>query len=370
MEHLIPQIWFDPLTTGILLLITVGALALLIKAADWLVEGAAGLAYRFGISKIIVGATVISLGTTSPEAAVSVMAALAGNPGLALGNAVGSIIADTGLIFGIGCLIVALPADRYVLSRQGWTQFGAAMLLAAICYGAFWLSGDNAALGRGVGILLLVLLAGYMVISVHWSRRHSEMDRASRKTNGAGKTESSAAGETGGNHETDEKSMLLLIGFIAIGLALVVLASRVLICSVSVVAVRWGVPQVVIAATLVAMGTSLPELVVGMTSILKGHKELLLGNVIGADILNVLFVIGASATAASLPIVETGSTVPRIFLYLHLPTMVLILALFRIYIADAIRRGSFRRWFGLPLVLIYIGYVVAQFLLSVGGAAD
>jgi cation:H+ antiporter len=353
MEHLIPQTWFDPLTTGILLLITVGALALLIKAADWLVEGAAGLAYRFGISKIIVGATVISLGTTSPEAAVSVMAAWGGNPGLALGNAVGSIIADTGLIFGIGCLMVSLPADRYVLSRQGWIQFGAAMLLAAICYLAFWIDGDAATLGRGVGILMLVLLLVYMFISIRWSRQHPDIGK---KTQTEDDEEEKAA-----------HSVLFLVAIIAIGLTLVILASRLLICSVSVVAVRWGVPQVVIAATLVALGTSLPELVVGMTSIAKGHKELLLGNVIGADILNVLFVIGASASAASLPIVEVGSSVPRIFLYLHLPTMVLILALFRVYIADAIGRGSFRRWFGLPLVLIYIAYVVAQFLLSVGG---
>ena len=100
--------------------------------------GASGLAYRFGISKVIVGATVVSLGTTSPECAVSVMAAWSGEPGLALGNAIGSIIADTGLIFGLGCMIAVLPADRFVLSRQGWVQFGSAALLALLCYGAEW----------------------------------------------------------------------------------------------------------------------------------------------------------------------------------------------------------------------------------------
>jgi cation:H+ antiporter len=149
-----------------------------------------------------------------------------------------------------------------------------------------------------------------------------------------------------------------------IGLVLVIFASRILICAVTEIALRWGVPQVVIAATLVAIGTSLPELVVGITSVVKGHRELLVGNVIGADVLNVLFVIGASATAARLPIVELGAQVPRIFLYLHLPAMVFILALFRLYIFFAVRRGAFRRWFGVPLVAIYVIYVITQFVLS------
>ncbi len=347
MEYLIPQAIFDPLPTGLLLLFTAMATALLVKGADWLVEGAAGLALRLGISKVIVGATVVSLGTTSPEAAVSVMAAWAGQPGLALGNAVGSVIADTGLIFGMGCLIARLPADRFVLNRQGWVQFGAALILAGLCYGAFLSHGDAATLGRGVGVLLLGLLVAYMVISVRWSREHPA---------------SGAAEVPRTVHRGSE-----LAAFIAIGLLLVIASSRVLVCSVSVVALRWGVPQVVIAATLVALGTSLPELVVGITSIVKGHKELLVGNVIGADVLNIFFVIGASAAAASLPIVEEGSTVPRIFLYLHLPTMIVVLLLFRGFIFSACRHGYFRRWFGIPLVLIYAAYIVAQFALSVGG---
>jgi cation:H+ antiporter len=349
MEHLIPQVWFDPLATGLLLAIVLAAMGILIKGADWLVEAAAHVAYRLGISKVIVGATVVSLGTTSPEAAVSVMAAWAGQPGLALGNAVGSIIADTGLIFGLGCLISVIPADRYVLKRQGWVQFGAASLLAALCYAAFITRGDAARLGRGVGILMLALLVAYLIASVRWSRQHPFTSApAAPKRRGAGPT----------------LPIVLALG--VVGLGLVILASRVLICSVSVLAVRWGVPQVVIAATIVALGTSLPELVVGVTSVLKGHTELLVGNVIGADVLNVLFVIGASAAAAELPIVEAGARVPRIFLYLHLPAMLIILGIFRLYIFSASSRGSFRRWYGLPLVALYVAYVVSQFLLSAG----
>ena len=118
---------------------------------------------------------------------------------------------------------------------------------------------------------------------------------------------------------------------------------------------------------MVALGTSLPELATAVASIVKGHKELLVGNVIGADILNVLFVIGASAFAAPLPLlsVEADAKVPALFLYLHLPTMLLILVLFRIFIARAVRRGAFSRWMGAPLLAIYVAYLVAQFVITV-----
>ena len=166
MEHLIPEAWFAGLPQWALLALTALSIGVLGKGADWLVDSASGLAYRLGISKVIVGATIVSLGTTSPECAVSVMAAWSGEPGLALGNAIGSIIADTGLIFGLGCLITVLPADRFVLSRQGWVQFGSGVLLAAVCYGAFVISGDGATLGRPVGLLMLALLVLYLYVSI------------------------------------------------------------------------------------------------------------------------------------------------------------------------------------------------------------
>jgi len=352
LEYLIPQAWFVGQPQWLLLLLTAIATAGLIKGADWLVEGASGIAYRLGISKVIVGATIVSLGTTSPEAAVSVLAAWTGEPGLALGNAVGSIIVDSGLIFGLGCLIATLPADRYVLSRQGWVQFGAGMLLAAMCYGAWFLRDDAAILGRGVGAVLLVLLAAYMVVSVRWSREHPagepfQMDDESDAERKAGAT-----------------TLFLVAGSIG-GLAVVLLASHIMISSVSELAeAHWHVPKVVIAATLVAFGTSLPELVIGLTSILKGHTEILVGNIIGADILNVLFVVGASAAAAPLPIVEAGARVPDIMLRVHLPTMIVVLVLFRIFIASATSRGHFRRWYGVPLLVIYVTYTVLQFVVS------
>jgi cation:H+ antiporter len=165
--------------------------------------------------------------------------------------------------------------------------------------------------------------------------------------------------------EQATRPLTLLIGKCVAGLSLVLLASRVLILSVSELAEsHWHVPKVVIAATLVALGTSLPELVIGMTSIRKGHLEILVGNVIGADVLNVLFVVGASAAAAPLPIIEPGTRIPEIVLYVHLPAMLMILVLFRVFIHFAGRAGHFRRWYGLPLVLIYVGYTVLQYVIS------
>jgi len=357
MEHLINPAWFAGQPTWLLLLIGAGAMFFVIKGADWLVEGASGIALRAGISKVIVGATIVSLGTTSPECAVSVFAAFKGNAGLALGNAVGSIIADTALIFGVGCMMTALPVDRFLLNRQGWVQYGATAMLAVVCYGLYASVGDDARLGRGVGLTLLALLVGYIFMSVRWGRQHSltGIDRAHHEPDEVMEHAS---------HDSWAKLILLFVA----GLGLVVVFAQILITDVEVVAERWGVPQVVIAATIVAIGTSLPELVVGITAIRKGHPALLIGNVIGADILNVLFVVGAAAAAKPLPIVDTNpdSPMPYIFLTLHLPTMLVVMTLFRAYIFGAIRKGHFSRWMGVPLVAIYIGYLIANVVLGSG----
>ena len=357
MNHLIPYEHFQSMPWFMLLLIAAGAIYILMKGADMLVDSAAGLAYRLGIAKVIVGATIISLGTTSPEVAVSVMAAWEGKAGLALGNAVGSIIADTGLIFGLGCVIAVLPADRFVLKRQGWVKITTGILLAALCYLMFFLRGEEANLGRWVGILMLVLLAVYLVLSVYWGRRHPLGDEV---VDGADVSELADAAE---------RSTLTLVVLIVVGLVLVVFSSRFVIGSFTELALLWGVPEVVIAATLVAFGTSLPELVVGMTSIYRGHKEILVGNIIGADILNVLFVIGASAVARPLRIVDPTARVPEIFLCLHLPTMLIMIGLFMVYILWAVRQGRFKKWFGYPLLVLYTAYLIINFAVEAGNGA-
>jgi len=357
MEFLTSSEWFVDAPTWALLLVFAASVYAVIKGADWLVEGASGIALRLGMSKVIIGATIVSLGTTSPECAVSVLAAFRGDAGLALGNAVGSVIADSGLIFGTGCLLMALPVDRFILNRQGWVQFAVGMLLGLICYGAWFTMGDDAVVSRAAGWGLIAILAWYLWVSVRWGRRHAQLAAHTHA-----ETDEIVA------HAERDPGWKLIVMFL-LGLAFVIVFGHVLIECISQLAIRWGVPQVVVASTIVAFGTSLPELVVGVTAIRKGHPALLIGNVIGADILNVLFVTGFAAAAKPLPVIEAtvhGAPVPipEIFLLLHLPVMLLILVLFRVFIFRAIRRGRFERWMGAPLIGIYLAYLALNYILS------
>lgn len=345
MDHLIPESLFVNLPLIALLAIGAAALWVLSQGADWLVEGASELAVHLGIPKVVVGATIVSLGTTTPECAVSVMAAWAGNSGLALGNAIGSVIFDAAVIFGGGCLLTTLPADKFLLRRQGWVQVGSAVLLALFCYSQFVMHGDAAMVPRWAGAVLLGLLAIYLVVSVRWSRQHTALARPV-----------GPAGETSEDSEQQHSNWRLLFSMF-LGLVFVLLGSRVTIVCVTIIARRLQIPDVVISATLVAFGTSLPEVIVGIAAIRKRHPELLVGNVIGADILNILFVTGAAAVAKDLPIVDPHSSDPYVFLWLHLPTMLIVLAYFRACIAASVNRGTFRRWMGLPMVLAYVVFV-------------
>lgn len=359
LAAVLPPTLFDDLAWYWLVLIGAVSLYLVMKGADVLVDAAAQMALRLGMPKIVVGATIVSLGTTSPETAVSVIAAWTGKAGLALGNGVGSIIADTGLIFGIGAVMVALPAHRFVLVRQGWVQFGVAAFLAAWCYVKWAIVGDTAALGYEIGVVLLAMLVWYLWISVKWARQHTELmpdepdldvERVDEATHG----------------KQTQRGLFALLGLGLFGLTLVIVGGDAAVQSASLIALKLGVPEMVLAATVVAFGTSVPELVIGITSIRKGHPELLVGNVIGADILNVLWVIGLSAIGGAiagtgLPIVPDGNP---IFLTLQLPTMLVMLVLFRIYISMSTGCGHFQRWMGIPLLVMYVAFIAAQYVMS------
>ncbi len=299
--------------------------------ANWLVEGSAKLAYRIGVPKIVVGATIVSLGTTSPEAGVSVVAALKGHSGLSLGNAIGSVICDTGLIFGLSCLIGRLPIDRFILNRHGWVQFFAGLSLAGTAYFLVYVLGIPV-IPRFIGIVFLLLLGVYMAISVKWAKQHPNLED-----------------EIG---ESDKPIWLCLV-MLVIGLVVVIKSSDWLVEAGQEICLILKVPESVIAVTGIALGTSLPELATALTSIKKGHPEILIGNVVGADVLNILFVIGASASAVSLPI-------PPEVLRFHLPAMLLILVMFRLLIA--VNRNYFSKISGIPLLLIYLAFLLIVFV--------
>ena len=332
-------------SVSVLLIIIVVCIALLSKGADWMIDGVVDLARRTGMPKIVIGATVVSLGTTLPEMFVSVMAAYMGNPGLALGNGVGSIIADTGLIFGITAILVAVPVNRYILNRTGWVQVGSAVLLVGLAIMALFSApqGEQPILQRWVGFFFLGLLVVYMYVTYLWARK-------------------GGAGETAQEEVYHEDMMSTWVAWIMVvgGLLLVVIGARILVPAASEIAVRLGVPEDVIAATMVAFGTSLPELMTAIASVRKGHPEIIVGNIVGADVLNVLFVVGAAAAATPL-------VIPENFYSFHFPAMLIILISFRVFISIN-KNGVFYRWQGVWLLGVYAIYVILQYVLNIGSA--
>ncbi len=330
------------LPTIALIGIIVAGIVLLTKGADWLVEGVVNLASRTGMPKIVIGATIVSLGTTMPEAFISVMAAWMGNPGLALGNGVGSIIADTGLIFGLACVLTRIPMNRFILNRTGWVQVGAATLLVGISLVLLMVMDGKPILGRWVGVLFLALLGFYLYMTYSWARQGSAEFADGEE-------------DVPAQHMGVAQCWGLVIG----GLMLVLISARLLIPAASEIAYRIGVPEDVIAATMVALGTSLPELMTAFAAIRRGHPEIMVGNVVGADVLNCLFVIGAAAAAKPL-------AVPPNFFLFHFPAMLLILYPFRFFIFIN-KDGFFKRWQGGWMLAIYALYIVLQYVFHVGG---
>ncbi len=323
----------------LLLLLIAAALAVLAWGANRLVDEAVALSLRWQLPKAVVGATVVSLGTTMPEATVSVLAALGGSPGLALGNAVGSIICDTGLILGLGILIHPMPLDRRLVSRQGWLQLAAGVLLVL---SSFPFSSPGTVLSRGgrlpqwMGWVFIALLLLYLIKSIQWSRTQD------------------VSADRGMDHPAARGAALTLLR-LATAIALVVGSSWALIPAVTEAALRLNVPEGIIAATLVAFGTSLPELVTVVTASLRGHPELGLGNVIGADILNVLFVAGLSAA-----VTPGGLTAPPHFFRLLFTAMLMVLVIFRIGIF--LSGGVIRRPFGVLLLGVYLLTTIASYV--------
>ncbi len=339
-EHALGDLFSSYPLWGLLLAIAI-TVALLSKGADWMIDGAVNLAMKTKLPKIVIGATILSLGTTAPEAFVSVMAAFMGNPGLALGNGVGSIIADTGLIFGLTALIAAPPINKWILNRTGWWQIGSAVVLVVLAGTAVLISPEEPRIARWMGILLLVLLAIYMYITYRWARSGEDPDQM---------TEVALELDEPGHDVSNAITVLMLLG----GLILVIIASRLLIPAASETARRLRVPEDVIAATMVALGTSLPELTTAIAAIRKGHPEITVGNIVGADVLNSLFVIGAASLAAPLAI-------PPTFFRFHFPAMLLILVSFRIFIGMG-KNGHFQRWQGIWLLSLYTAYISLQYI--------
>lgn len=331
-----------------LLFIALGfALYVLSRGAGLLVDEAVRLAARLAVPPVVIGATVVSLGTTTPEAAVSVFAALQGRPDLALGNAVGSIICDAGLILGIGAVLRPLPIDRRVVDRQGWMQLAAAFLLVALCLP--WSSLPQVFIHGGrlpqaAGFVLVGLLALYLYDAARFGRRINR-DMAAELP-----TESSSG----------SIPLWIISARLLLGVGLLIAGSHFTILTVEVTAVRVGIPREIVAVSIVALGTSMPELATVITSVYKGRGDLAIGNVIGADILNVLFVAGLSAAVST-----GGLQASPVFFTRFFPVMLILLLVFRL----GVRPGNVTlgRSFGLTLLSIYGAFTLWNFLSPAGG---
>lgn len=332
--------WYNGLTDtllGTLVLFICGVL-LLIKGGDWFVDSAVGIAKRFRVPEIIIGATIVSIGTTLPEVMVSVTAAVNNNGAIAYGNAIGSIICNTSLIAALTIAIRPAPVNKKAIATPILFFFiaSAIYMVAAYFFGRF---------DRWLGIVMLVVFGIYMTTTIYSGFKNPVQN-----------TEQESKNSANGSFIKDVVLLVISAGLIAIG------ADMLEASSVSL-ATMAGIPTEVIGVTVVALCTSLPELVTAVTALAKGHGALSLGNIIGANIFNLVLVSGAAVTISPF-VVPEGS---KLFGFnasqiLEIPLMLVVMALMTL---PALFKGKLRRWQGVTLLGIYVAFVVLQVLIAV-----
>lgn len=297
------------------------SLVLVGKGGELFVDSSVRIGQALHVPRFVIGGTLVSLATTTPELVVSVLASALGDSGIALGNAVGSFICNIGLIIGTVAVMVPVVVDRRLFAKRAtWMTAGAVLVIA--------FSWD-----RALDRLLAATLLALAVVYLFWDYREI---RASH-----------ARGRAADEGRTDTTGLARALALFALGAALIIFGSRILVGSGQSLAVALGVPSIIIGLTVVAVGTSLPEFVTGVTAARRGVPELSLGNIIGANVLNLLFIIGVSGSVRTL----TLSGFTQWYSY---PWM-LAFAATVIFIVH--RWGAVRRRGGIVLLLLYVAYV-------------
>ena len=384
-----------------ILLFVIG-LVMLIKGGDWFVDGASGIARRFHLPELLIGATVVSIGTTLPEVMVSAQGAMAGSGGMAYGNAIGSIICNTALIAAITVAIKPGKIERKTLILPVGFFFAAAIFYMCVAYflGEF---------SRTVGIILICGFVVYMATLVFTmlkgKKNEIEPLEDATQDDGAESEESEEGGFSlksfiiellcvgiGGGFMIYKGGIIRYIGivamavfavyaviaiimaakkkgfsmgrdilFLVIGAGIIAGGANLLVDSGIYIATEFGVPETVIALTFVALGTSLPELVTAITSLVKGHGALSLGNVIGANLFNLVLVSGVSTVISpfGVPAESQIGGVPASYV-LDLPVMLGVMLLLTV---PALIRGKLSRVQGILLLCVYIGFCAMQFIM-------
>lgn len=312
-----------------IVLLFAAGLVCIIKGGDLFVDAAGWIAEASGIPKFIIGATIVSFATTLPEMLVSVFAALEGNADIAVGNAVGSVTANTGLIMCLSLVYMTCLMER--------RQFGvkACLLLAAIL-SLFGFTRDGR-LSVAEGLLVLVLFAGFLAESLISARREQGTERKAEGERLA------VSGKTvAGN----------IVKFV-LGAAGIVLGAQLLIDNGSAIAALLGVPDAIVAATMIAVGTSLPELVTTLTAIRKRESSLSVGNIIGANIMDLTLILPLCSLILGkpLPVQSQG-------MLLDIPACLIICAA---VLVPALWKGKFQRWMGFLAGGLYIVYLTVMF---------
>ena len=323
------------------ILLFILGLILLVKGGGWFVDAASGIARRFNIPEFIIGATIVSVGTTLPEVMVSVTSASIGHGGLSYGNAVGSVICNAGLI---AALPIALRPQE--LDRKAFRLPAAFFFIAAAVYmfSAYFLQDFP----RYIGIILVFIFALYLYLNI---RNHTDDDDEPVKvTKSAGEEDSKA-----------ESPIYKLILLLIVGAAFITVGADLLVDNGTIIAQAAGVPETVIALTFVSVGTSLPELVTAVTSVAKGHSSMSLGNILGANFIDIVLVSGLSILLSPFPLPE-GNTIAGInsSLVLDLPLMTLEMLLLTL---PVLIKGKTSRGQGIILLIMYAAFCALQFML-------
>ena len=304
------------------LLFLVG-LVCLIKGGDWFVDGAVGIAHRFHMPELLIGATVVSIGTTLPEVMVSAQAALEHNSGISYGNAIGSVICNTSLIAALTIAVRPSGVDKKTLRFPVAAFFLSAAIYAGIAY-------TTGRFQRIHGLMFLAMFVAYIIINVIQMKRSPAPE--------------AAAEESTGTENPIWKDIVLL----AIGAVLIAVGAKLLVDNGTLIAEALGVPSSVIGLTMVALGTSLPELVTAIT------------NIIGANIFNLILVSGTAITISPFAIpVEKTIRGMNASLVVDIPVMLSVMAILTI---PPIASGKLKRWQGILLLCIYVSFTAFQFI--------